>query len=174
MPNAEKIETVAQYRKLFEEVSSIFVTDYKGLNVADITDLRKKLRENNIRFLVGKNTLFRIAADEAQVPGINEHLLGSTAIAFTNEDPAVAARILNDSFKQRELPLMKAFWLDKVVFDGGDIKRLADLPSKEQLYSQLVSAIEAPMTQLVGALDGFFRKLVGSVEALEMKKKSEE
>ncbi|MEA3297851.1 MAG: 50S ribosomal protein L10, partial [candidate division Zixibacteria bacterium] len=64
--------------------------------------------------------------------------------------------------------------LDKVVFDGGDIKRLADLPSKEQLYSQLVSAIEAPMTQLVGALDGFFRKLVGSVEALEMKKKSEE
>ena len=174
MPKAEKIETVAHYRKLLEDSSSVFVTDYQGLNVADLTLLRKKLRENNVKFLVGKNTLFRLAAKECGKSGINEHLEGPTAIVFTDDDPAAAAKILHDSFKEHELPRMKAFWLDDIVHDAGDIKKLADLPSKDQLYSIVAAAVEAPIAELVRSLDAVHRELVGCIDALAEKKKGEE
>jgi large subunit ribosomal protein L10 len=174
MPKQEKLDAVAEYGKLFKESGSFFVTDYQGLSVADLTVLRKSLRDSNVTFLVGKNTLFKIAAKEAQVDGIDEHLAGPTAIAFTADEPAVAAKILHDSYKAHELPLMKAFWVDDVAYTGDQIKRLADLPPIDTLYSMVVSAVEAPLTELVGSIDGFFRKLVGTVDALAEQKKGEE
>ncbi|MDH3892861.1 MAG: 50S ribosomal protein L10 [candidate division Zixibacteria bacterium] len=172
MPKAEKLETVALYKKLFEDAGSVFVTDYQGLNVSDLTDLRKKLRENNVKFLVGKNTLFRLAAKDS-FEGIDQHLSGPTAVVFTEDDPAGAAKILNDSFKSHDLPKMKAFWLDGVPFDGAEIKRLADLPTKDQLYSQVAAAVESPLTELVRSLDAFHQELIGSIDALAEKKQGE-
>lgn len=173
MPNAAKVEAVAELKKLFADSSSIFVTEYQGLNVADMTVLRKNLRDNDVKYLIAKNTLLKIAAVEAGVEGIAEHLTGPTAIAFTSADPAVAAKILNDSYKDKELPRMRVFVVDQQAFDGAEIKRLADLPSREVLLSQLVAAVEAPFTELIGSLDGFFRELVGSIDALAEKKKTE-
>lgn len=174
MPNQEKFQAVAEIKELFENASSLFVTDYQGLNVADMTELRTNLRDKNVKYLIAKNTLLKIAAGEAGVTGIDEHLIGPTAIAFTSDDPAAVAKVLNDSFKARELPRMKVFVVDNEVFEGAEIKRLADLPTKEVLLSQVVAAVESPLTSLVGSLDGFFRELVGSVDALADKKKSEE
>jgi len=173
MPKQEKLDAVAEYGKLFKESGSFFVTDYQGLSVAEMTVLRKNLRASNVSFLVGKNTLFRIAAKEAQVEGIDEHLAGPTAIAFTSDEPAVAAKILHDSFKANDLPRMKAFWVDEEIHTGDQIKRLANLPPRDVLYSHLVAAVEAPLTSLVGSIDGFFHKLVGTINALEEQKKSE-
>ena len=173
MPNTQKFEAVAQAKKLFEESKSFFVTDYQGLDVAKLTVLRKNLRDSSVKFVVEKNTLFKIAASEAGAPDISEHLNGPTAIAFADEDPVVAAKILHDSFKENELPRMKVFVVDEQVYVADDIKRFADLPSMEVLLSQLAAAIESPLTSLVGSLDGFFRDLVGSLEALAEKKKTE-
>ena len=173
MPKPEKIEAVAEMKKLFESAGSFFVTDYKGLNVADMTDLRKNLRENNIKYLIAKNTLLKLAVNDAGIDSINEHFIGPTAVAFTSDDPALAAKILNDSFKAKELPRMKVFMVDDQVFEGAEIKRLADLPPRDILLSQLVAAVESPLTSIVGSLDGFFRDLVGSVDALAEKRKSE-
>lgn len=173
MPKQDKIDVVAEYGRLFKESDSFFVTDYQGLSVADINLLRKSLSQNTVTFLVGKNTLFRLAARDAGVEGIESHLVGPTAIAFSTEDPVVAAKILNDSFKAKELPRMKAFWVDGLAYEANDIGRLADLPSMEILYSQVVAAVEAPLTSLVGSLDGFFRELIGTVEALAEKKNEE-
>ncbi len=173
MLKAEKIDTVAEITKLFEGAGSFFVTDYQGLNVADMTVLRKNLRENKVRYLIAKNTLLKLAAKGAGVTEIDEHLIGPTAIAFTSDDPAAAAKILNDSFKSKELPRMKVFVVDDQVFEGVEISRLADLPSREILLSQLVSAVEAPFSNLVSSLDGFFRELVGTIDALAEKKTSE-
>ncbi|KAA3636444.1 MAG: 50S ribosomal protein L10 [Calditrichaeota bacterium] len=173
MPKPEKIQAVAEMKELFENSSSLFVTDYQGLNVADMTELRSKLRGSNVRYLIAKNTLMKIAAKEAGVEGIDEHFTGPTAIAFTSDDPAAAAKVLNDSFKDKELPRMKVFVVDNDVFDASDIGRLADLPTKEVLYSQVVAAVEAPFAELVGSIDGFFRELVGSVDALAEKRKTE-
>lgn len=173
MPKPEKIEAVAEMKKLFESAGSFFVTDYKGLNVADMTDLRKNLRENNIKYLIAKNTLLKLAVKDAGIDSLDEHLIGPTAVAFTSDDPALAAKILNDSFKAKELPRMKVFMVDDQVFEGAEIKRLADLPPRDILLSQLVAAVESPLTSIVGSLDGFFRDLVGSVDALAEKRKSE-
>lgn len=173
MPRQEKIDAVAKYGQLFKESSAFFVTDYQGLNVADMTVLRQKLRESNVRFLIGKNTLFQIAAREAEVEGLDQYLQGPTAIAFTSDDPAVAAKILNESFKSKELPVMRVFSLEEELHDGKSIGRLADLPSKDVLYAQLAAAVGAPLTNLAGALAGLFRKLTGVLTALEEQKKSE-
>ncbi len=173
MPKPEKIEAVAEMKKLFESAGSFFVTDYQGLNVADMTALRKKLRESNVKYFIAKNTLLKLAAHDAGMSEIDQHFLGPTAVAFTSEDPAAAAKILNDSFKDKELPRMKVFVVDNQVFEGAQIKRLAELPPREILLSHLVAAVEAPLTSLVGSLDGFFRKLVGSIDALADKKRVE-
>lgn len=173
MPKPEKIEAVAEMAKLFESSGSLFITDYQGLNVADMTELRRNLRTNNVKYLIAKNTLLKLAAQKAGVKDIDEHFIGPTAVAFTSDDPAAAAKVLNDSFKDKELPRMKVFVVDQQVYEGAEIKRLADLPPKDVLLSQLVAAVESPLTELVGSLDGFFRSLVGSIDALKEKKASE-
>ncbi|RME25496.1 MAG: 50S ribosomal protein L10, partial [Candidatus Zixiibacteriota bacterium] len=89
-------------------------------------------------------------------------------------DPAVAAKIIYDSFKEKKLPRVKAFVVDDQLFEADDIKRLADLPPREVLLSQLVAAVESPLTSLVGALDGFFRELVGTIDALKEKRQAEQ
>jgi large subunit ribosomal protein L10 len=160
-------------KELFESSDSFFVTDYQGLNVADINDLRFNLRNNNVKYLIAKNTLFKIAAKEAGVEGIDDHFIGPTAVAFTSDDPAAAAKVLNDSFKERKLPRMKVFFVENEVFEGAEIIRLADLPPKDILLSQVVASVEAPFTELIGSLDGFFRELFGSIDALADQKGSE-
>lgn len=168
-----KQEAVASLTSLFQEAGAYFITDYQGLNVADMTELRKELRDNKVTYLVAKNSLIMLAAKEAGVSGFDEQLEGPTAIAFALDDPAAAAKILHESFKKRELPRMKAFVVEGEVHSADDIKRLADLPSREVLLSQVVAAVESPFTELVGSIDGFFRELVGSIDALAEKVKTE-
>lgn len=171
MVKPEKINAVAEMKKIFEGAGSFFVTDYQGLNVADMTVLRKNLRENKIRYLIAKNTLLKLAARDAGVPEIEKHLNGPTAVAFTSDDPAVAAKILHDSFKSKELPRMKVFVVEDQVFEASQISRLAELPPRDLLLSRLVAAVEAPISSLVASLDGFFRELIGTIDALAEKKR---
>jgi len=173
MPKQEKVEAVASIKKLFEDSGSFFITDYQGLNVADMTVLRRNLRENNVRYLVAKNTLLRLAARGAGREGFDEFFRGPTAVAFSADDPSIAAKILHDSYKAKELPRIKVFVVDDHTHQSDEIERLASLPPKPVLLSQLVSAIESPIAQLAGALDGFFRELIGSLDALAEKKKNE-
>jgi len=173
MLRQEKVESVAGLKELFESSGAFFITDYQGLNVADMTVLRKNLRENNVKYLVAKNTLFRLAAKDAGVTGVDEHFNGPTAIAFAMDDPSVAAKILYNSYKEKDRPNFKAFYLENQVHGPDQVKRLAELPSREVLLSQLVAAVESPLTSLVGSLDGFFRELIGSIDALAEQKKAE-
>jgi len=173
MPNAQKLEEVARIKELFDGNNAYFITDYQGLNVAEMTTLRKNLREQNIKFIIAKNTLVRVASEQAGVAGIQEHLNGPTAIAFTKKDAAVAAKILHDSFKERELPRMKVFVVEEEVFPGDDIQRLADLPTKDELLGMIASAVEAPVKNVAVLVDAFFQGLLGVIEALAEKKKSE-
>ncbi len=173
MPNAQKTESVASIKKLFEMNTAFFVTDYHGLNVSDLTALRRNLRKKNATFLVAKNTLIKVAATQAGVKGLDEHLIGPTAVAFTKDDAPAAAKILHDSFKSIEKPRMKVFVVDNNVFQGNEIKKLADLPARDVLLSMIASAVEAPMVGVVSAINALFQELLGTVEALAEKKKSE-
>ncbi|MBU0984569.1 MAG: 50S ribosomal protein L10 [candidate division Zixibacteria bacterium] len=173
MLRSEKVDKVADIKQLFEDSGAFFITDYQGLNVADMTDLRSQLRKGNVRYLISKNTLFSLAAKDAGKQGFESHFVGPTAIAFTSEDASVAAKILHESFKTRKLPRIKAFVVDAQVHGPEQMQALADLPSREVLLSGVVAAVEAPFTELIGTIDGFFRELVGSIDALADKKQAE-
>jgi large subunit ribosomal protein L10 len=166
MPKAEKVTVVDDVRKFMEESKSFFITDYSGLNVEDITLLRKNLRENSIKYLVAKNTLVKIAAKDAGYDNIVEFLSGPTAIAFGTDDPAVPAKILYDSFKTKEKPVIKAFVLDKELYKGSDIVRLAELPPRNILLAQLIGAIESPFQALIGSMNAVMQELVATIDAL--------
>jgi large subunit ribosomal protein L10 len=172
MPKPIKVDTVKELKKFFQSAGCFFVTDYQGLNVADISKLRKALRESDVKFVVAKNTLFKIAANEAGSPSVDEHLHGPTAIAFALKDAAVAAKILNDSFKEKKLPRVKVFVLDNEIYQADQIGKLADLPPREILLSHLVRVIELPLTELLGSVDAVFTELIRTVDALAEKQKA--
>jgi len=173
MLKQEKNDQVAQLKALFEKSGAYFITDYQGLNVPDLTLLRKNLRNSNVKYLVAKNTLFRLAAREAGVAGLDDYFTGPTAVAFAVDDPSVAAKILHTSYKEKEMPRFRAFVVEGQIHQPDEIRMLADLPPRTVLLSQVVAAVEAPLTSLVGTLDGFFRELVGSIDALADKRKAE-
>ncbi|MGB7998847.1 MAG: 50S ribosomal protein L10 [Anaerobacillus sp.] len=133
--------------KLRDSQSTIFV-DYRGLDVAEVTELRKQLRDANVEFRVYKNTMTRRAAAELELTDLNEHLVGPTAIAFSNEDVVAPAKILNNFAKGHEALEIKTGVIEGGVVSVEKIKELADLPNREGLLSMLLSVLQAPMRNM--------------------------
>ena len=133
--------------KLKSSVSTV-VVDYRGLNVAEVTELRKQLRDAGIEFKVYKNTMTRRAAESVDLAGLNEVLTGPNAIAFSNEDVVAPAKIINDFAKKHEALEIKAGVIEGTVATVEDIKALAELPSREGLLSMLLSVLQAPIRNL--------------------------
>ena len=129
----------------FEAAASIVVVDYRGLTVAQVTELRKQLREAGVEFKVYKNTLTRRAAETVGVEAINEFLTGPNAIAFSNEDVVAPAKIINEFAKKNEALEIKAGIIEGTIASVEDVKALAELPSREGLLSMLLSVLQAPV-----------------------------
>ena len=129
-------------------IKSTIVVDYRGLIVAEVTELRKQLREAGIEFKVYKNTLTRLAAESAEVAELNSVLTGPNAIAFSNEDVVAPAKILNDFAKKHEALEIKAGVIEGNVATVEEVKALAELPSREGLLSMLLSVLQAPIRNL--------------------------
>ncbi|NOS30896.1 50S ribosomal protein L10, partial [Staphylococcus aureus] len=119
--------------------ASVVVVDYRGLTVGQVTELRKQLREAGIDFKVDKNSMSRRAAEAAGLEGLNEHLTGPNAIAFSNEDVVAPTKILNDFAKKNDKLEIKAGVIEGLLASEADIKALAELPSREGLLSMLLS-----------------------------------
>jgi len=133
--------------KLKTSVSTV-VVDYRGLNVAQLTELRKQLREAGIDFKVYKNSMTRRAAEVAELVGLNEALTGPNAIAFSAEDVVAPAKILNDFAKKNEALEIKAGVIEGNIATVEEVKALAELPSREGLLSMLLSVLQAPIRNL--------------------------
>ena len=129
----------------FEAAASVVVVDYRGLTVAQVTELRKQLREAGVEFKVYKNTLVRRATEQAGFEAINEVLTGPNAIAFSNEDVVAPAKIINEFAKKNEALEIKAGIIEGNVSSAEDVKALAELPSREGLLSMLLSVLQAPV-----------------------------
>lgn len=138
----EVVNEIAE--KLKSSVSTI-VVDYRGLNVAEVTELRKQLREAGIEFKVYKNTLTRRAAEIAELSGLNDVLTGPNAIAFSTEDVVAPAKILNEFAKKHEALEIKAGVIEGNIATVEEVKALAELPSREGLLSMLLSVLQAPI-----------------------------
>lgn len=138
----EAVDVVAA--KLRESATTV-VADYRGLNVAQVTELRKQLREAGIEFQVLKNTLLRRATAAAELTELDEVLTGPTAIAFSGEDAVAPAKILNDFAKKNDALKLKGAVVEGRVVSAEEVKALAELPSREGLLSMLLSVLQAPV-----------------------------
>lgn len=149
MPNAkvleEKSKLVAEVAEKLRDSAATVITDYRGLNVAQVTELRKKLREAGVEFRVIKNTLTRRATAETGLTELDAHLTGPTAIAFSKDDAVAPAKILVEFAKNNEFLKVKAGIVEGKVVGLDQIKELADLPSREGLLSMLLSVLQAPV-----------------------------
>ncbi|ADM72054.1 50S ribosomal protein L10 [Paenibacillus sp. SEL3] len=151
----EAVEVVAA--KLRESVTTV-VADYRGLNVAQVTELRKQLREAGIEFQVLKNTLLRRATAAAELTELDAVLTGPTAIAFGKDDAVSAAKILNDFAKKNNALELKGAVVEGRVIGVEEIKALAELPSREGLLSMLLSVLQAPVRNFALAVKAVAEK----------------
>lgn len=141
----KKKQVVSEIATKLRESESTILVDYRGLDVAEVTELRKQLREAGVEFKVYKNTMSRRAAVEAELSELNEVLVGPTAIAFSNEDVVAPAKVLNNFAKDHEALEIKGGVIQGNVASIDQIKELADLPSYEGLLSMVLSVLQAPM-----------------------------
>lgn len=148
----EKAQLVQEIADRLSQSKGTVVTDYRGLNVAEVTELRKQLRDAGIEFRVLKNTMTRRAADAIQLSELNQYLTGPSAIAFSLEDPIRPAKILSDFAKKHKALELKGGVIEGRVVGAEEVTTMANLPSREGLLSMLLSVLQAPMRNLAYAV----------------------
>lgn len=162
MANAKVIEAkqlaVNEIADKLRASATTVVADYRGLNVSQVTELRKQLREAGVEFQVLKNSLVRRATAAAELSELDEVLTGPTAIAFSREDAVAPAKILNDFAKKNEALEIKGGVVEGRVVDVEQIKALAALPSREGLLSMLLSVLQAPVRNFALAVKAVAEK----------------
>ena len=162
-----KVKAVEEIKDKFSRSRTAILTDYRGLNVAEITELRRKLKEEDVEYKVVKNTLTSIAIKDFDF-NLDEFLEGPTAIAFSYEDPVAPAKVLVDFAKTISNSKLKLVVEGKVT-SKDVIDELAKLPPKEQLLANAVGAIQSPLYGIVGVLQGPLRELVYTLQAVQDK-----
>ncbi|MDH3198965.1 MAG: 50S ribosomal protein L10 [Candidatus Krumholzibacteria bacterium] len=162
-----KQETVELLAGRLKGSPTIYLTDFTGLNVARLTDLRRRLRAAGVEYVVVKNTLAKRAFDAAQVSGLEAHLAGPTGLVLAGTDPVSAAKVLADFAREHEHLAVKVGLVEGKAIAAEQVKRLAQLPSRMELLGQVGGALQAPMAGFVGALNGLLMMMVGALEALK-------
>ena len=158
----------------FAKSAIIVLTDYKGLNVTTINDLRRKLREANIEFQVVKNTLLVRAAEDTEVALIKDHFKGPSAVAISYDDPVAPAKVLTQFAKDNNKLEIKVGVLNGKVLDAQAIKALALLPSREVMLAQLLATLNAVPTSFVRVLAEVPRSMLNVLTALKDQKDQKE
>tara|TARA_B000000460_G_C21480228_1_gene376665 strand:+ start:395 stop:910 length:516 start_codon:yes stop_codon:yes gene_type:complete len=170
MPNIKNIEQVKELKKTFSKAKAIYFTEYHGLNVGDITKLRSEFFKADVEYKVAKNTLIKLAAEQNMISGLDEVLIGSTAIAIAYNEPVAPAKVIKEFTKDNDLPTVKGILFDGEFLPGEEFKKLADMPSKEELLSQLVAMLNSPLQKLVSTLIAPIQNAVGVLNNLKEKK----
>jgi len=165
VPNAENTESVAELKERFAGVQTAVLTEYRGLTVRQLSDLRKQLKGASAEYKVVKNRLARIAIKDSALDGLGKHLTGPTGVAYTRHDPVSVAKALQAFVKNNPALTIKVGVVEGKVLEPSALKSLADLPSKEALRAQLVGALQGPMSKLVTLLTAVQGELVRVIEA---------
>jgi large subunit ribosomal protein L10 len=157
----QKATLVRTLTNQFGETKTMFVADYRGLDMPDITELRSKLRDADATFSVVKNTLARRAAKDAGLDDVADLFVGPTAVAFVHGDAAAVAKALKDFAKTRkDLLALRGGLMDGDLVSAAQVNEIAELPPREVILAMLLSAVNAPATQLVGAVNAPARDIV--------------
>ena len=172
---AAKQAIVAELKEKLTGAKGAVLVNYRGLTVAQDTKLRRRqLREAGVDYRVVKNTMTRIAAQEAGLEGLDVYLEGPTAMAISTTDPVAPAKIITDFVKEHKLQVLevKAGLVEGNVIDENGVKALASLPSREVLIAKMLGSMQSPITGLVNVLQGSIRNLVYALDAVRQQKES--
>jgi large subunit ribosomal protein L10 len=170
MDRNEKSEIISEIKELLESSSAIYLTDYHGINVEDISSLRNQFRNEGVKYKVFKNTLVKRALDEiGKYDKIADHLVGMTGFAFSTKNPLAPAKIINKYFGDKEKLSLRACYVEGEFFDGAQLKVLASLPTKNELIASIMGSLNSPVSGIVGAINAVMRDLVSVVEQISQR-----
>ena len=174
MPRPEKVQAVADIKESLEGSEAVFLTEYRGLSVKAVQELRANLRASGAEYKVVKMTLARLAAGDAGITGLDEYLLGPTALAFAKSDPVATAKALKDFSKSHDVFVLKAGVLSGTILSSEEVSRLADIEPREVLLAKIAGAAKAPLMQAAGLFASFNRNAATMFHQLLEKKESGE
>jgi large subunit ribosomal protein L10 len=170
MPTEAKRATIAELRQELAGSTTLITTEYRGLKVREIGEIRRALRKNNVNYRVVKNRLMRIAAEQEGNAGVAPLLHGPSAIAFGTGDENVVAKTVIDAVRPYKLVKVTGGIVGGQTFDAEGVQKLATLPSRDILLAQLAGAFSAPATQVAGLLAANLRNLGSLLAQLEEQK----
>lgn len=171
MNRTEKSNVVSEVTEIMEKSTAIFLTDYSGINVEDISDLRNQFRNEGVNYKVFKNSLFKRALEESgKYEKLADHLVGMTSFAFADENPVAPAKIIKKYFDKNKKLSLKACYIEGEYFDGSNLNTLALLPSKNDLVASIIGSINAPASGIVGAINAVMRDLVSVIDEVSKTK----
>jgi large subunit ribosomal protein L10 len=167
-----KKQFVKELKERLEKSTVVILTDYKGLDVEAMTELRAKLREADVEYQVVKNTMLRLASEGTGTEAMKDRFVGPSAIALSYEDPVAPAKVLTEFAKDNDKLEIKVGVMDGKLLDLSAIQALSDLPSRDQLLATVLSAMNAVPTSLVTALSDVPRRLVNVLQAIKDQKEA--
>lgn len=170
MARPDKEAAVKEIQEKLKEAKSLVITDYIGLDVAEMTELRAKLREAGVDYKVVKNTLAKIAANNSDLTEINEFFNGPTAVAFGIDDVVAPAKILDEFAEEHEVLEIKGGYLNGKIISKEKVESLAEIPSRDELLGQAFASMKAPITGFVNVLNGNLRNFVNVLSQIKDQK----
>lgn len=162
---ARKKELVAQYVDLFQNSQAVFLGEYTGMSVKQVEVLRNEVRDANGSFHIAKNTLLRVAMEEAGVPVPTDMLTGQTAIGFATGEAPTVAKVIVEYAKKEEQFIIRGGLMDNAIISDGQIKDLASMPSLDELRGSIVGVISAPARNIAGLMMNSVRQVVNVLDA---------
>lgn len=173
MTREEKEKAVAELSKIFTEAKGVYLTDFSGINVDTINELRSKFRENNINYKIVKNTLTRLSIKDLPLDDLRPYLDGPTALAFSYDDALIPGKLIDEFHKKTELMPIKAALIDGTVYDQSMTLKIVNLPTRDELIARMLCTLNSPISGLVIVMSGIVRNLVGVLDAVRSKKENE-
>ena len=170
MPTNKKIATVEELEEVIKKSKGIYLTNYAGLNVGQMTELRNQFRDSEVYYKVTKNTLTKIAMKNSNIVDIDDLLNGQIGIAYSYSDPSAPAKVIKEFAKDNEDLDVVGIVFEGQRFEGVEFKAIANLPTREELISKFAGMINQPMTNLAVVLKATMTKLAGTLESLREKK----